>query len=147
MTDDAPGEPQVQELMAQIEKLTDIAARAQADLQNFKARMQKDAQELGKFAIAPLLLTLLPVLDDLKRAEHHAENIDGLTQVTSKLEKVLTNAGLQKIESIGQKIDPLRHEVLTTAEGEKDVILEVHEEGYELHGKILRPAKVVVGSG
>ena len=47
----------------------------------------------------------------------------------------------------GTPIDPHRHEVLSVGPGEKDMITQVYEEGYELNGKVLRPAKVQAGSG
>ena len=134
-------------LKEQIEKLTDIAARAQADLQNFKARMKNEAKELGKFAVVPLLLSLLPVHDDLARAVEHAGENDGLSQILAKLEKIFVDAHLKKMKSLGQKVDPQKHEVLAITKGEKDIITEVHEEGYELHGRVLRPAKVIAGEG
>jgi len=137
----------VKALKDQLERLTDIAGRAQADLQNFKARQEKDAKELVKFAITPILLELLPVRDALARAASHNENSDGYEQVLVKLDAVFAKIGLNRIDAMGQKADPSKHEVITTAQGEKDVVLEVHEEGYELNGRILRPTKVIVGSG
>jgi molecular chaperone GrpE len=137
----------VQSLKGKVMKLTDVAARSQADLQNFKARIEKESKELAKFSSAPLLLSLLPIFDDLQRAKDHSGDKQGLSQVIAKFEKVLTDAGLKRIQSVGEKTDPTKHEVLATAPGEKDVVLEVHEEGYEFHEKVLRPAKVVVGNG
>jgi molecular chaperone GrpE len=133
-------------LKEQLEKLTDLAGRAQADLQNFKARQKKDAAELVKFAVTPLLLELLPVRDDLARAENHDGDTDGYEQILTKLDSVFAKIGLKKIDAMGEKADPAKHEVITTAPGEKDVVIEVHEEGYELNGRVLRPSKVIVGT-
>jgi molecular chaperone GrpE len=131
-------------LQEQIAKLTDIAARAQADLQNFKKRQERDTEELQKFAIAPLIMALLPVRNDLARAAEHDE---GSAQVLTKFDAILESVGVQKIEAEGQTVDTSLHEVISTGPGEKDVITEVHEEGYELHGRVLRPAKVICGDG
>ncbi|MBT3834910.1 nucleotide exchange factor GrpE [Candidatus Peribacteria bacterium] len=122
----------------------EVAARAQADLQNFKTRMQKEAQELRKFAAVPFILNLLPVYDDLSRGVDHDE---GFKQVLEKLEKVFIDAGLTKMTPMGSAIDPSKHEVVNTAPGEKDIVTEVHQDGFELHGKVVRPAKVQVGDG
>ncbi|MEK7137653.1 MAG: nucleotide exchange factor GrpE, partial [Patescibacteria group bacterium] len=129
-------EPNVQDLQKQVARLIDIAARAQADLQNFKMRMERDAAELRFFIQSDLLLKILPVLDDLYRAMSHASSQDGLEQIAKKLEKILWDAGVKKIEAIGALFDPLRHEIVNTGPGEKDIKIAVNEEGYELHGKV-----------
>jgi molecular chaperone GrpE len=139
-------EPNVQDLQKQVARLTDIAARAQADLQNFKMRMEREAAELRTFVQQGFILTLLPILDDLKRAIVHTK-ADGLEQILQKLEKILADSGVKKIEAMGIRFDPLRHEILGSIPGEKDIVLVVHEDGYELNGKVLRPAKVQVGDG
>lgn len=130
----------------QIAKLTDIAGRAQADLQNFKERMKRENEEFRKFANAPLLLSLLALHDDLARAAAH-EGTNGVKQILLKLEKILAAAGVVKIEAIGKKFDSALHEIVNAGPGEKDVILAIHEEGFLLHGRVLRPAKVQVGEG
>lgn len=148
--------PTIKELQEQVAKLTDLAARAQADLQNFKMRMEREAADLRKFVVAPLAMRLLPVRDDLARALHHsrssgtgqaADNHHGLQQILEKLDKVLGEAGVKRIDALGNLFDPTKHEVLNTIPGEKDRVLAVFEEGYELQGRILRPAKVQVGDG
>ncbi|MDP7477272.1 MAG: nucleotide exchange factor GrpE, partial [Candidatus Peribacteraceae bacterium] len=73
--------------------------------------------------------------------------IKGLYATEQQLMADLQSVGLQKIESMGQAVDPQIHEVLQAAEGEKDIIVQVLEEGYSLNGKTIRPAKVIVGSG
>ena len=146
--DDAAGnDAQVQALQQQVGRLTDLAARAQADLQNFKARQGKDSEELRKFANVPLLLKLLPVRDDLARAALAHPHDTGYRQILEKLDKVLTEAGVQRIEARGYPLETAKHEVVNTGPGEKDVVTAVHEEGYELHGRVLRPSKVQVGDG
>jgi len=134
------------DLQEQLQKITEVAARAQADLQNFKQRQKKDAEDLRKFATVPLLLELLPVREDLARAAEQSED-EGIAQILAKLERTLAGVGLTKIEAESQPFDPSKHEVLNTAPGEKDIVIVVHEEGYELHGRVLRPAKVTVGTG
>src|SRR3989344_3208364 len=125
---------ELQELKAQLAKLKDTAARAQADLLNFKDRMKREGEELRKFAALPFILELLPVRDDLVRAAGH-DSASGLKQI------------LLKIDALGKKMDPERHQIVNTGAGEKDIVTLVHEEGFLLHGKVLRPAKVQVGDG
>lgn len=129
----------------QIKKLTEIAARAQADLQNFKSRMEKETAEFRKFAGAPILLALLPIHDDLSRASEHGD--EGSAQILVKLDKILVDIGLVKMDPMGKPVDPNKHEVVNTCPGEKDIVTNIHEEGFEYHGRVLRPAKVQVGMG
>lgn len=157
MTNDDPQDPQadqsgdpaqdeLQELKAQISKLTDTAARAQADLLNFKDRMKREGEELRKFAGLPFILELLPIRDDLVRAAEH-DSASGLKQILLKVDALLRDAGVEKIDALGKKMNPEQHQVVNTGAGEKDVVTLVHEEGFLLHGKVLRPAKVQVGDG
>jgi len=138
----------------ELKKLKEMAARAQADLQNAKERMQKEGEDIRTFAQAGLVMKLLPTIDNFQRAfEHLPEDLEGnewvqgLFAIEQGLVKELEGVGLSKIPSLGEVADPQKHEVLQVAEGDKDVIVQVLEEGYELNGKVLRPAKVVVGQG
>ncbi len=138
----------VNDLEEQLAKLTDVAARAQADLQNFKDRQNREGDELRKFAAVPIVMSLLPVRDDLALAAgHEGEAQDGFGQILAKLDKVLSDFGVTMIKSLGEKVNPELHEIVNTGEGEKDVIVGVHQEGFEMQGKVLRPAKVQVGVG
>lgn len=139
---------------AEAEKFKDVAARAQADLQNAKARLERDREELGSFAIASVLKRLLPVVDNFQRAFGHLpealkgdEWAKGVQAIEQDLVKILSEIGLKKMESLGESADPERHEVLTAGPGEQDIITEVFEDGYELNGKVVRVAKVKVGDG
>ncbi|MBI3332402.1 nucleotide exchange factor GrpE [Candidatus Peregrinibacteria bacterium] len=147
-------EGQVAELTTQLKKLTDLAGRAQADLQNAKIRMEKDRDDLGKFATESVLKKLLPVIDHFQRAFQHLpedlkdhEWVKGVAAIEQDFTRLLSELGLRKIESLGADVDTAKHEVLTIGPGEEGKILEVFEEGYELNGRVLRPAKVKVGDG
>ncbi len=147
-------EAQVQELTQQVAKLTDMAARAQADLQNAKARMQRDGDDLRRFAAESILRRFLPVIDNFQRAFQHLpadlqnhEWVKGVGAIERDFMKQVGEMGLRKFESLGQQVDTARHEVITLGSGKEGEIIEVLEEGYELNGKILRPAKVKVGDG
>ena len=142
---------QIEELQKQLEEgspenLQELAARAQADLQNAKMRMEREATEIRKFAMEGFLLKLLPTLDNLQRAMEHTDD-PGLVAIEKELLKQLTDAGLEKMEALGEVVDPEKHEVLQAGPGEEGKVVQVLEEGYLLHGKVIRPAKVVVGSG
>jgi molecular chaperone GrpE len=135
-------------------KMKDLAARSQADLQNAKARMERERAELAAFALEAMLKKLLPTIDSFQRAFQHLpedlkshEWVKGVIAIERQLLKELETAGLQRMSSIGSVVDPQRHEVLQQGPGEKDVVTAVFEEGYEMHGKVLRPATVKAGDG
>lgn len=139
---------------AEAEKFREVAARAQADLQNAKARLERDREELGSFAVASMLKRLLPVVDNFQRAFGHLppalkgdEWVKGVQAIEQDLLKILSEIGLKKMDSLGQPTNPEKHEVLTAGPGAESLITEVFEDGYELHGKVLRVAKVKVGDG
>ncbi len=143
----------VRELEAHVKRLTDIAGRAQADLQNAKMRLEKNAEDMRKYAAESLLLRLLPTIDNFQRAFRHLPEdlrehdwVKGVTAIEQELMRQLTEMGLKRIDALHQPLDPSRHEVLLQGEGEEGKVLEVLQEGYELHGRVLRPAKVKVGA-
>lgn len=145
---------QLTELRVQVQKLTEIAARAQADLQNARARIERDAGEMRKYASEMVLQVLLPTIDNFQRAFQHLpqelkghEWVQGVQAVEQELLRQLSTLGLMRFSPLGQKVDPMRHEVLLTGPGEPGTVTEVLEDGYELHGKILRPARVKAGTG
>lgn len=147
-------EAQVKDLTAKLAQMTETAARAQADLQNAKARMKKDAEDIGKFAAEAFLRTLLPTIDNFQRAFLHLpddlknhEWVKGITAIEQELMRHVGGMGLTKMECLGHQVDTARHEVITIGPGKEGEIIDVIENGYELHGKILRPAKVRVGDG
>ena len=145
---------EVAALKEQVHSLTELAARAQADLQNARGRLERDADELRKYAAEGVLKRLLPTVDNFQRAFTHLpedlkknEWVKGITAVEQDLLRQLSDMGLEKFSPLGEKMDTARHEVLMTAPGAENQVIEVLEDGYLLHGKVLRPAKVKVGDG
>lgn len=152
--DDAIVDDVVVDDTSEIDRLKDMAARAQADLQNAKARMEKESQDIRMYAMQSMIEKLLPTVDNFQRAFDHLPEdlkdhdwVKGLQATEQKLMSDLESVGLQKLESMGNVIDPEKHEILQAAEGDKDIVVQVLEEGYSLNGKVIRPAKVVVGQG
>ncbi|HRH93359.1 MAG TPA: nucleotide exchange factor GrpE [Candidatus Peribacteria bacterium] len=144
----------VDELTQQVAKLTEIAGRAQAELQNAKIRMEREGGELKKYAAETTLRRLLPTIDNFQRAFKHLpeelkshEWVKGMTAVEQEFMRVTGEMGLKKFDAAGETANPERHEVLMTGPGEAGKVLEAFEDGYEFGGKVIRPAKVKVGSG
>lgn len=139
---------------AETAKMKDLAARSQADLQNAKARVERERMELSSFALEGMMKRLLSTVDSFQRAFQHLpedlknhEWVKGVMAIEGQLMRELEGAGLKRMVSTGAALDSQRHEVLQQGAGVKDIVIEVFEEGYELHGKVLRPAKVKIGDG
>lgn len=128
--------------------------RAQADFTNYKQRTDQEKEEAIKYANSLLVLTLLPVLDDLERAFASAPSrlakldwVDGIRLIERKFRATLSAQGISPITALGKPFDPYQHEAIRQDNGpEGMVILEV-QKGYKLHDRVIRPSQVVVGNG
>jgi molecular chaperone GrpE len=127
----------------------DRAARAEAELKNFRTRVERDRAANREVVIAEVLRNLLPAIDDLDRAEAHGDLVEGspLAIVAAKLRGGFEKYGLQKVGEKGEAFDPKLHEAIVQVYS-KDVtvntIADVIEPGYALGERLLRPAKVAV---
>ena len=119
--------------------------RVMADYDNFKKRVVKDQLEFAKFAGKELIIKLLPVLDDLERAEAHVKDA-GLSLAIKHLREVLSAEGVSELELLGKTYDPTLAEATESVDGPKNQVVEVVRIGYKLNDMILRPAQVKVGS-
>ncbi len=154
----ASGPEQLQAELAEASQERDqfrsLAQRTQADFTNYRRRVEEERQELQRTANARLILDLLAIMDDFQRAlrnvpaqEERATWWQGIELIERKLQTVLQKEGVTPIEALGKPFDPWEHgallhqESVEIPEGE---VLAVIQEGYKLHGKVLRPAQVVV---
>ncbi|MDD3067144.1 MAG: nucleotide exchange factor GrpE [Candidatus Gracilibacteria bacterium] len=154
-----PGNPPAEEDTALEEAQLKIAElennwkRCAAELENYRKQVERERLDFAQYANAKALIALLPVLDNFQRANAHLpaeleknEWVKGIAGVEAQLEETLTSLGLQKIPvKAGDSLDPNKHEAIAMGEGESGKIIDILEDGYELHGKILRAAKVRVG--
>ena len=108
---------------------------------------------MASFANATLITDLLPALDDLERALENASDdfdgptwVDGIRLIYRKLKAVLEDQGLLEIEAEGKEFDPNLHEAVMCVEGEEGKVCEQIQKGYKLRDRLLRPAKVKVGT-
>ena len=118
--------------------------RVMADYDNFKKRTARDQMEFVKYSNKELLEKLLPVLDDLERAQNHLKD-EGLKLAITKLYETLKAEGLSELEVMGKNFDPTLAEATEIVDGPKDQVVEVVRIGYKLNDQILRPAQVKVG--
>ncbi|MEK7514616.1 MAG: nucleotide exchange factor GrpE [Patescibacteria group bacterium] len=127
-----------------------------ADFINARKDDDKRNLDLLKFSKENLLSKLIPVLDSFEMAMKNPswENISkdwkmGVEYIHSQLQTVLEDSNLQAIDPLGKKFNPSEHHavgVIETKDKEKDhVVLEVFQKGYQLNGKIVRPAQVNIG--
>ncbi len=128
--------------------------RAQADFINYKRRTEQSRQETGKFANSVLILSLLPVLDDLERALDSVPPrlaklawVDGVRLIGRKLRESLKAQGLTPIAAEGEPFDPNLHEAAMHTKGREGIVVRELQKDYKLYERVLRPAVVAVGSG
>ena len=125
------------------------AARAEAELKNFRTRVERDRQANREAVIAEVIRSLLPAIDDLDRAEAHGDLTEGspLAIVASKLRTGFEKYGLTRIGEKGEPFDPKFHEALVqlpSPDATSQTIADVIEVGYALGERLIRPAKVAV---
>lgn len=123
--------------------------RAQAELVNFRSRVERDRAANRDAVIAEVIRSLLPALDDLARAEAHGDLTEGapLTLVAQKLRTAFEKYGLRRVGEKGEAFNPAFHEaVVQLASPDVTVITiaDVIEPGYVLGERLVRPAKVAV---
>ncbi len=143
-------------LKKEIEELKDKYLRLYSDFENYKRRTMKERIDLFKMAGQEVLKSLLPVLDDLDRAEKSFETAtevasvsEGLKLVSSKLISTLEQQGLKSYKTIGETFDADLHEAITKipapSKNLKGKVVDEVEKGYKLQDKVIRFAKVIVG--
>ena len=128
--------------------------RSAADLENFKKRMQKEADENRKYANDELIKAMIPTVDNLERAITHSEGnadqdalLEGIRMVYRQLIDTLAKFGVEQIASLGKPFDPNLHQALmqvkTNQSPPNTVVTEVTK-GYLLNGRLIRPSMVGV---
>lgn len=125
------------------------AARAEAELVNFRTRVERDRAANRQAVIAEVVRSLLPAIDDLDRAEAHGDLGEGtpLAIVAQKLRAGFQRYGLTRVGEVGEPFDPTFHEALVripTPGATGDTIGDVIEVGYALGDRLVRAAKVAV---
>lgn len=157
--DEAP-DGRVEELEAElaereerIEELESRLKRTQADFQNYKKRAKKRQEQVEERATEDLVTRLLDVRDNLVRAleqDEGAEIRGGVEATLAEFDRVLDGEEVSEIApEPGSEVDPQRQEVMMRVESEQpeDSIADVYTPGYEMAGKVLRPAQVTVSDG
>jgi molecular chaperone GrpE len=143
-------ELELEEARAEREDFEDRLKRKQAEFQNYKKRQEKRREQERQRATEDLVTQLLEVRDNLKRALEQDEGADireGVEATFRQLDDVLAAENVDPIEpEPGTDVDPQRHEVLLRVESDQPAgtVDDVQRSGYEMAGKVLRPAQVTV---
>jgi molecular chaperone GrpE len=149
----ASGGDELARVSAQRDEYLALAQRTQADFENYRKRVAREAATAELRGVSRLARELLPALDNLERAlaaagELDAQVLEGLRLVHRELSGALERAGIESFGTAGERFDPELHEAVAQqpADGvEPGAISEVYQAGYRLAGgAILRPARVVV---
>jgi len=132
------------------------ALRALRSLEATEARVERNAKRETEEAKGKLVMELLPVLDNLDRtieaaAQHGGSRamLEGVQMVRAQLEGVLAKYGVETIDATGKRFDPSIHEAIGVSPVAdplaNGVVMVQHQPGYQFNGRLLRPAKVLVG--
>lgn len=144
-------------LQKEIEEHKDKYLRLYADFENLRKRTAKEKLEYIKLASEELMTSLLPILDDIERAQQsykQNKNTDafeeGIQLIYQKFFKTLEQRGLKLMTSKGELFNAEIHEAITQTpvadDQQKGKIVDELEKGYYLHDKVIRFAKVVIGN-
>jgi molecular chaperone GrpE len=147
---------ELQKLQAEIAEQKDKFIRLYSEFENFRRRTAKEKLEMIQSANEQLIKTLLPVADDFERAEKSFKakddkDLEGFFLIYNKFKKTLDQAGVKVMDlKPGSEFDADLHEAITQIPVQDDAlkgkVVDVVENGYLLNDKVIRHAKVVVGS-
>jgi len=139
---------------AEVVELNDKLLRLQAEMVNLRKRTQRDVADAHKFGVEKFATSLLDVVDNLERAldveEGNEEAVrEGVQLTLNSWTDMMKRFEVARIDAVGEKFNPHRHEALTQMPSEEPegTVIAQHVAGYTLHGRLIRPAKVLVSSG
>jgi molecular chaperone GrpE len=155
-----PDLAQLHQALAEAQQLAgshrDQYLRAVAEFDNFRKRAQRDVENASRYGLEKFAVELLPVLDSLQGAVSNAGRADAKSLVAGQeatlklLLKAFEKLNIREINPAGEPFDPARHEAVMAQESttaEPNAVLQVVQPGFELGGRLLRPARVIVARG
>lgn len=157
--DDAATEPAAETVEAEAatvdyealvaERTADLQ-RVHAEYANYKKRVDRDRGLARQAGIEAVMTDMMPVLDAIQLAQQHDDLAEGSRMIIDELRKVTTKHGLVTFGEVGEEFNPVRHEALMQLPLDEPVqvvtISQVIQPGYELHGRVIRPARVAVAN-
>lgn len=141
------------DVAAQRDEYLALAQRTQADFENYRKRVAREAAVAQERGLAKLCKELLPALDNLDRALDAAAQddplLDGVRLVRAELNSALARVGIESFGAVGDTFDPVEHEAMAQQPVEGAVsgsVVEVYQPGYRLGASVIRPARVLVAA-
>ena len=143
-------------LQTEKDELMQTLVRRQADFENYRKRVERERQEDRRHGMGRLIEDLLPVLEAFERAlkahddPAYEEYRKGLELIYRQLWDTLARHGLERIAAAGKPFDPHHHHAIERVESDdhpEGTVLEVLQDGFLLHGRVLRPSLVRVSFG
>ncbi len=140
-------------LVSQLQEMNDKYLRLYAEFENYKKRVNKEKDELIKYANENLVYQLLPIIDNLEMALKHSDNntssglIQGVENTLREFQRTLEKFGLMTIEALNKPFDPSMHEAMSVAKREdieENIVVEEFRKGYIFREKVIRPSLVSV---
>lgn len=148
-------EEKLEEAEVQIEELKKQMLYKAAEFDNYRKRVMQEKAELIKNGGTKVITTILPILDDLDRAQQTMDKMEdvaackeGVVLIIDKFLKLLKQEGLEKMEAVGKDFDTDYHEAIAmvpASEEKKGKVIDCVLDGYTLNDKVIRHAKVAVG--
>lgn len=146
-------DPLVQ-LQNELDQANDKYLRLSAEFQNYRKRVEKEKNDIYKYGSEKTMVEMLPIMDNFERAlaaadQENAESkvFDGIKLIKKSLDEFFERNGVMKIEALNQAFDPIKHHAVMTVESEEhgsEHVIEVLQDGYLLHDKVIRPSMVKV---
>ena len=148
---------EVEQVRAELAETKDKFLRLFSEFDNYRKRTAKEKMDIISTASESVISKLLPILDDIERAQKASENISDIEAIKQgnelifdKFKRTLQNTGLSEMISTGMDFNPDIHEAIANFpaadESQKNKIVDTVEKGYTLNDKVIRIAKVVVGN-
>ena len=139
-----PESVDVEAVAKERDEYRDALQRLQADFENYRKRVAKQAEEVRERAAESLVEKLLPILDTADLALSHGAG-EEMKQLSASLFAVLEKEGLEKIDTAGERFDPTHHDAVAHEPGDGgQEVAEVMRAGYRWRGRVIRPAMVKV---
>lgn len=147
--DDAPAKDNtdIEKLQNQLAEMNDKYLRLAAELENTRRRAALDAESRARNRAMGVAEKILPVMDAVDAALKHAPNDEGIKSMSRALESAFAQIGITKIESVGEKLNPMFHnaiQVVDTPDTEPNTIVNEMQTGYMFGDTVLRTAMVIV---
>ncbi|WP_415889446.1 nucleotide exchange factor GrpE [Neptuniibacter sp. SY11_33] len=140
--------------VAEVETLKDQMLRVQADAQNVRRRAEQDVEKAHKFGVEKFANEMLPIVDSLERAieafgddEAVKPMKEGVEMTMNMFLSGLAKFQMEQVNPMGEAFDPALHQAMSMVESpdaKPNTVIAVMQKGYTLHGRLVRPAMVVV---